>query len=60
MGWLIGMVALVIPGAGPFMVAGPIFSALVRAGVGGLVGEVERSVVDMGMGDSLHTGKPSS
>jgi Protein of unknown function (DUF3341) len=49
MGWLIGMVALVIPGAGPFMVAGPIFAALVGAGVGGLVGEIAGALMGMGM-----------
>jgi hypothetical protein len=49
MGWLISMVALVIPGVGPFMVAGPIFAALVGAGVGGLVGEIAGALMGMGM-----------
>jgi hypothetical protein len=49
MGWLVSMVALVIPGVGPFMVAGPIFAALVGAGVGGLVGEIAGALMGMGM-----------
>jgi uncharacterized membrane protein len=49
MGWLVGLVALAIPGVGPFMVAGPIFAALVGAGVGGLVGEIAGALMGMGM-----------
>jgi len=42
LGWLVGVGALAIPGAGPFIAAGPIMAALgggaIGAGAGGLVG----------------------
>jgi len=49
LGWLAGMVALTIPGTGPFLVAGPLLGALAGAGVGGVVGEITGSLVGMGV-----------
>ncbi len=51
MGWLAGLVVLAIPGAGPFLVAGPLLGALAGAGVGGVVGEVAGALVGMGFSD---------
>jgi hypothetical protein len=48
-GWMAGMVALAIPGLGPFLVAGPLLGALAGAGVGGVVGEVGGALVGMGV-----------
>jgi hypothetical protein len=49
LGWLAGVGALAIPGAGPFIAAGPIMAALsgaaVGAGAGGLIG----ALVGMGI-----------
>lgn len=49
LGLLAGLVALAIPGLGPFMVAGPILGALAGAGVGGVVGQVTGALVGMGI-----------
>src|SRR5437867_3319634 len=38
LGWLAGIGAIAIPGAGPFIAAGPIVGALSGAAVGGAVG----------------------
>src|SRR5437588_11359277 len=38
LGWLAGIGALAIPGAGPFIAAGPIMAALSGAATGGLTG----------------------
>lgn len=48
-GWMAGMVALAIPGLGPFLVAGPLLGALAGAGVGGILGEVAGALVGMGV-----------
>src|SRR5918999_4820470 len=40
LGWLAGVGTLAIPGAGPFLAAGPIMAALAGAGVGGAAGGV--------------------
>lgn len=53
LGWLAGIGALVIPGVGsgvgPFVVAGPILSALVGVGIGGALGVIAGAIVGMGI-----------
>src|SRR5437762_10350180 len=49
LGWLVGIGALVIPGLGPFIAAGPIMAALAGAGVGGAVGGVMGALIGMGV-----------
>jgi len=49
LGWLAGIGALVIPGLGPFIAAGPIVAALAGAGAGGTVGGVTGALVGMGI-----------
>ena len=44
LGWLAGIGAIVIPGIGPFIAAGPIMAALAGAGVGGTVGGLTGSL----------------
>src|SRR5215211_8227765 len=45
LGWLAGIGALAIPGAGPFIAAGPIMAALSGAAVGGAVGGIAGSLI---------------
>src|SRR5580698_46731 len=40
LGWLAGIGALAIPGAGPFIAAGPIFAALSGAAIGATAGGI--------------------
>jgi hypothetical protein len=49
LGLLAGLGALAIPGVGPFLVAGPIFSALAGLGAGGAVGGLIGALVGMGI-----------
>jgi hypothetical protein len=49
LGWLAGIGALAIPGLGPFVVAGPIMSALAGMGVGGTVGGITGALIGMGI-----------
>ncbi len=49
LGWLAGIGALAVPGAGPFIAAGPIMAALAGAGVGGTVGGVAGGLIGLGM-----------
>jgi hypothetical protein len=49
LGWLVGIGALVIPGLGPFIAAGPIVAALAGAGAGGALGGVTGALVGMGI-----------
>src|SRR5438876_1428906 len=49
LGWLAGIGALAIPGAGPFIAAGPIMAALAGAGVGGAVGGITGALIGMGI-----------
>src|SRR3954462_2080991 len=49
LGWLIGIGALALPGAGPFIAAGPIVAALAGAGVGGTVGGIAGALIRMGI-----------
>ena len=48
-GLLAGLGALAIPGAGPFIAAGPIVAALAGLGVGGAVGGFVGALVGMGI-----------
>jgi hypothetical protein len=49
MGWLVGMGTLAIPGAGPFIAAGPILAALSGAAIGATVGGVTGGLVGLGI-----------
>jgi hypothetical protein len=49
LGLLVGIGALVIPGLGPFIAAGPIMASLAGLGVGGAVGGLIGALVGMGM-----------
>lgn len=49
LGWLAGIGALVIPGVGPFVAAGPIAAALSGAALGGAVGGVGGWLIGMGI-----------
>lgn len=52
LGWLTGVGALVIPGLGPFVAAGPLIAALSGAALGATVGGVAGGLV--GLGFSQH------
>jgi hypothetical protein len=49
LGWLVGIGALAIPGAGPFIAAGPIVAALAGAGAGGVIGGIAGALIGMGV-----------
>lgn len=49
LGWLAGIGALAIPGAGPFIAAGPILAALSGAAVGAAVGGIAGSLIGFGI-----------
>lgn len=49
LGWLVGVGALVIPGIGPIIAAGPIMAALAGAGIGSAVGGVTGALVGLGV-----------
>jgi hypothetical protein len=49
LGLLAGIGALAIPGAGPFIAAGPIMSTLAGIGVGGTVGGLTGALIGMGI-----------
>ncbi len=49
LGWLAGIGALGIPGAGPFIAAGPIMAALGGAAVGAAVGGITGALIGMGI-----------
>jgi Protein of unknown function (DUF3341) len=49
LGWLVGIGALAIPGAGPFIAAGPIMGMLGGIGVGSAVGGVAGALVGLGI-----------
>jgi hypothetical protein len=48
-GWLAGVGALVIPGLGPFLAAGPMLATLLGAGVGGAVGGAAGGLIGLGI-----------
>ena len=49
LGWLIGIGALAIPGAGPFIAAGPIIAALAGAGAVGAAGAITGALIGYGV-----------
>ena len=49
LGWLAGIGALAVPGAGPFIVAGPMMAALSGAAVGAAVGGITGALIGMGI-----------
>jgi hypothetical protein len=49
LGWLAGIGALAIPGAGPLIAAGPIVAALAGIGIGGAVVGLAGALVGMGI-----------
>jgi hypothetical protein len=49
LGWMAGIGALAIPGAGPFIAAGPIMAALSGAAVGAAVGGIAGALIGMGI-----------
>ena len=59
-GWLAGIGSLAIPGAGPFIAAGPIMAALGGAAAGGLAGGIVGALLGMGIPEyeaKLYDGK---
>jgi len=51
LGWLAGIGVLSIPGAGPFIAAGPIMAALAGVGVGGAVGGISGTLIGLGISE---------
>lgn len=51
-GWLVGVGALVIPGIGPVIAAGPLIAALAGIGVGGALGGFTGSLVGLGISET--------
>ncbi|MCW5822380.1 MAG: DUF3341 domain-containing protein [Cyanobacteria bacterium TGS_CYA1] len=49
LGWMAGIGALAIPGAGPFIAAGPIMAALAGSAIGGSAGGVTGGLIGLGM-----------
>ncbi len=49
LGWLAGIGAIVIPGIGPLIAAGPIIGALTGLGVGGTVGGIAGGLIGLGI-----------
>ena len=49
LGWLVGVGALVIPGVGPFITAGPIVAALAGVGAGGALGGILGALIGIGI-----------
>jgi hypothetical protein len=49
LGWLAGIGAIAIPGAGPFIAAGPIASALSAAAIGAALGGIAGALAGMGI-----------
>jgi hypothetical protein len=62
-GWLVGIGALAIPGAGPFVAAGPIFAALSGAALGATAGGLTGALIGYGIPEyeaKLYAGKLES
>lgn len=49
LGWLAGAGALMIPGVGPFVAAGPIMGAIAGAGIAGTIGGVAGALIGSGI-----------
>lgn len=52
LGWLLGIGALVIPGIGPVIAAGPILAVLAGVGIGGALGGFAGSLIGVGISES--------
>jgi hypothetical protein len=52
LGWLIGVGALVLPGIGPVIAAGPLVALLAGIGVGGALGGFVGSLIGVGISES--------
>ena len=62
-GWLVGIGALAIPGAGPFVAAGPILAALSGAALGATAGGLTGALIGYGIPEyeaKLYAGKLES
>ena len=55
LGWFAGIGLLAIPGAGPFIAAGPIMALLSGAGVGAAVGGLTGALIGMGIPEYVAT-----
>lgn len=49
LGWLAGIGAIMIPGVGPFIAAGPIVAAITGAGVGSAIGGIAGALIGLGV-----------
>ncbi|HVT79184.1 MAG TPA: DUF3341 domain-containing protein [Phycisphaerae bacterium] len=49
LGWLVGVGSLAIPGAGPFIAAGPLMAALSGAAIGAAAGGLGGALIGMGV-----------
>lgn len=49
LGWLAGAGALMIPGVGPFVAAGPIMAAIAGAGIAGTIGGIAGALIGSGI-----------
>ena len=49
LGWMLGIGALVIPGAGPFIAAGPLMAALGGAALGASMGGIAGGLIGLGI-----------
>ena len=49
LGWVVGIGALAIPGAGPFIAAGPIMAALSGAAIGATAGGIAGGLIGLGI-----------
>jgi len=49
LGWLLGIGSLAIPGAGPFIAAGPIVAAIAGMGMVGAIGGITGALIGMGI-----------
>lgn len=49
LGWLAGIGAIMIPGVGPFIAAGPIVAAIAGAGVGSAIGGIAGALIGLGV-----------
>ena len=48
-GWLAGIGAIAVPGAGPFVAAGPVMATLAGVGVGGTAGAIVGALIGLGI-----------
>lgn len=51
-GWLVGLTAMAIPGAGFFLAAGPLMSALSGAAAGGIIGVITGALIHFDVPES--------